>query len=134
MQSSALSNMLIFLFSSSSANTSRSSDNISPLFGSCANMQTIFSNLVNLFTQQMSGIYRRQHEAWSLARAVYSASMMCSTNPALLIGVSDWCGEVKVGMRANLVLVRIDRCDDSVSLSTHVPAKNFSVSLQRVWC
>lgn len=104
-------------------------------------MNNIFANLVNMFTQTMVGVYRRQHNAWSLKEAVSAASMMCSTNPARLLGISDWCGQVSIGKRANLVLVDIRERESRPQEDNEVGHKEqlgccdrYVVEIKRVWC
>jgi len=77
------------------------------LFGSAVGMREVFENLVNLLTTAMPGVYRRSHAAYDLASAVRSASRLCSTNPAMLLGLSDR-GALVEGRRGDVILARIE--------------------------
>lgn len=77
------------------------------LFGSAIDQLTVFENLVNWLSVEMEGTWHRVHPALSLEGAILSATALCSTNPARLLGLSDR-GVLGPGARADILLARIE--------------------------
>jgi N-acetylglucosamine-6-phosphate deacetylase len=83
------------------------SSDAAALFGSAMYLDEVFENLVNLFTQEMEGVYTLRHEAMPLEEAVDAAARMCAANPAALLGLEDR-GTLGRRSRADIVLARIE--------------------------
>eukprot|EP00118_Oscarella_pearsei_P017895 m.180169 g.180169 ORF g.180169 m.180169 type:complete len:421 (+) comp39238_c0_seq3:238-1500(+) len=98
------------------------------LFGSCVSMMKVFENLVNLFSRDMQGIYHRKHSQLSLPDAVANAVLLCSTNPAKLLGKDGKFGSLKPGLEANLLLINIEEKDGGRN-----EASRYQVSLSKVF-
>ncbi len=88
------------------------------LFGSKLTMDIAFSNLLNWLTNPIEGVWYEMHEPFSFEEAVLKASMMCSANPARILGIyeaneanpdnNNTCtGSVQIGKTADLLLADI---------------------------
>ena len=82
------------------------SSEVSALFGSTVGMREVFEHLLNLLSTEVEGVYRRRHQAMSLARSIEAAARMCSGNPARLLGIGER-GSLRRGARADLVLAEM---------------------------
>ena len=77
------------------------------LFGAAVGMREVFENLVNLFSVELQGVHVRSHPAFSLADSVAAASLMCSANPARLLG-AEGRGVLAPGARGDIALLEIN--------------------------
>ena len=91
------------------------------LFGSAADMRTIFETTLNLLTVELQGVYYRRHAALELPNALGVATKLCATNPARLLAEPDR-GTLRKGSRADASLVEI----------TGAPGEH-RVRVERVW-
>ena len=92
-----------------------SSSDFGALFGSAASMRDVFENALNWLTREMTGVATRSHAAMELDGALRAASLLCSTNPAGLIGLGDR-GEIATGKRADAILLEIEGGPGSYSV------------------
>ena len=82
----------------------------SALFGSVLTMDKAFSNLLNWFTKNESGVWNENHPAMDFEEAVIAAVKMCSTNPSNLLGKyspQNKFGRIEEGYNADLIIVDI---------------------------
>lgn len=77
------------------------------LFGSNLTMNDAFENLLNWFTSDIEGVWNKTHKAKSFEEAVILSSKLCSGNPSLLLGVSNHCGTISEGKKADLIFAQI---------------------------
>ena len=84
------------------------------LFGSVLRSDKGFENVLNWLTQDMVGIWYREHKALELPEALVQCSQMASGNPARLLGIYDHenpsgvgTGSIEEGKWADLVLVEV---------------------------
>ncbi|MFH1069516.1 MAG: amidohydrolase family protein, partial [Candidatus Glassbacteria bacterium] len=89
------------------------------LFGSTANMDTVFANTVQLLSCEMEGNFVRHHPALPLEEAIRQAALMCSTVPARVAGLDDGAagrrvGAVREGWEADLVVAEIENVTGKV--------------------
>ncbi|NND35120.1 MAG: amidohydrolase family protein [Saprospiraceae bacterium] len=89
------------------------------LFGSVLSSQQGFSNLLNWFTREITGVWHRNHPALSLDQSIILASRLASGNPARLLGIFEnneepGTGSLAPGKAADLILADI-RQDTDVS-------------------
>lgn len=83
------------------------------LFGSVLSSAQGFSNLLNWFTTEMTGVWYRHHPAMNLAESIILASCLASNNPAKLLGIYsssptyEGVGSLTVGKSADLIVADI---------------------------
>jgi alpha-D-ribose 1-methylphosphonate 5-triphosphate diphosphatase PhnM len=70
-------------------------------------MRDVFENALNWLTREMAGVYTRSHAAMPFDAALRAASLLCSANPAALLGLADR-GAIAPGKRADVVLLAIE--------------------------
>jgi len=93
------------------------------LFGSVLTMDKAFSNILSLLTQNMAGIWYREHKAVGFDRAVLTAARMCATNPCNMLekhGAEDTeTGFIEEGKWADLLVADIKGQSGDYKLDVH---------------
>lgn len=99
------------------------------LFGSVLNSTKGFENVLNWLTQEMTGIWYRKHDAYSLEDALVMASQMASGNPARLLQLDNpedeaivATGSIKTGFWADLLLGTLEEKE-----------QGYELNLEKVW-
>ena len=82
------------------------------LFGSVLSPNTGFQNVLNWLTTEMTGVWKRHHDAYSLQDSLVMAAKLFSSNPARLINIdqpdnSPGTGSIEVGKYADLIIADI---------------------------
>ncbi|MEM9718731.1 MAG: amidohydrolase family protein [Bacteroidota bacterium] len=116
------------------------------LFGSVLRSDKGFENVLNWLTQDMIGIWYREHKALNLPEALVYTSQMASGNPARLLGIYEnenhsgtGTGSIEVGKWADLVLVEVQEPSSEISLAKErsnelgLPSNSFQVRVEDVW-
>ncbi|KUO62199.1 hypothetical protein APF79_04300 [bacterium BRH_c32] len=80
--------------------------NFNALFGSVLTMDKAFANLLTWFTQPIEGVWNELHKPLSFEDALINASIMCSMNPANILGL-DSTGTIKIGCNADILITEI---------------------------
>ena len=95
-------------------------DRADTLFGSVLTSLRGFENVVNWLTRPMTGIWHRQHPAYSLEEALVHSSRMASANPASLMGLDGGeapTGTLEPGKQADLVRLSIGGGEEGYRLA-----------------
>lgn len=88
-------------------------EKMNKLFGSTLTMDKAFHNMLNWFTQPINGIWNSIHAPISFEEAMLNTSMMCSVNPAKILGVYEHeknnlpTGSIQINKKADLVIADI---------------------------
>ncbi len=93
------------------------------LFGSVLTMDKAFSNILSLLTQDMAGIWYREHKAIDFDQAVLTASRMCAVNPCDMLkkhGAEDTeTGSIEESKWADLLVADIKGQSGNYKLDVH---------------
>lgn len=99
------------------------------LFGSVLHSKKGFENVLNWLTREMTGIWYRKHDAYSLEDALVMVSQMASGNPARLLRLDNpvvetdvATGSIKTGFCADLLLVTLEENE-----------KGYELKLEKIW-
>ena len=92
-------------------------DKADTLFGSVLTSVKGVENVLNWLTQDMQGIWYRQHPAYSLEEALVQLSHMASLNPARLLHLQDKTGSLEEGKWADFVMVDIHKKNDRYQIT-----------------
>lgn len=95
-------------------------DRENALFGSKLIMTDAFNNLLNWFTTRIPGIWNAVHEPLEFEDALVKVSIMCSGNPAKVLGIYDsgpYTGGIETGKSADLIIGDIIQDDSGYRLN-----------------
>ena len=93
------------------------------LFGSVLTMDRAFSKILTWFSTPIEGVWNATHPPLKFEDALLNTSLLCSRNPAILLGIYSpdqrkgaGTGSIEVGKCADILVAQIERINEAFAL------------------